>query len=377
MQLTQKIFEICSRMPFYNVLKQYIDENDKKDAMLNVFKRVTLEHVKKGKLVFRENDADCSKAYVIVKGRIGVIRKDTMKLEKKKEHKQLDFPESPTNTQDSKSGAKLIATRLLQLSLMPRKTQSSPQYAASQTKHLTEFNDSSIEHSADDDPIFCEEIYQDIDMEVRKEIPQYGRLIAKLGYGEIFGQIALQRNEPRNASIMALEDISLMVIHKQEFDYIKVYYSYEFNERKSFISSAIPQIDTLKDIKTLTRFLQYFELVTFSRVTESNKDTVITKENMEGKTIYLLKEGECSVEKRMRIETRRDEPREKNINLCLIQQGAVIGEECIGAESKYHYTVVVKSNKAVCFILRKQAAVLELYSLDIYNYLLKKYRHKK
>lgn len=364
-------------MPFYNVLKQYIDENDKKDAMLNVFKRVTLEHVKKGKLVFRENDADCSKAYVIVKGRIGVIRKDTMKLEKKKEHKQLDFPESPTNTQDSKSGAKLIATRLLQLSLMPRKTQSSPQYAASQTKHLTEFNDSSIEHSADDDPIFCEEIYQDIDMEVRKEIPQYGRLIAKLGYGEIFGQIALQRNEPRNASIMALEDISLMVIHKQEFDYIKVYYSYEFNERKSFISSAIPQIDTLKDIKTLTRFLQYFELVTFSRVTESNKDTVITKENMEGKTIYLLKEGECSVEKRMRIETRRDEPREKNINLCLIQQGAVIGEECIGAESKYHYTVVVKSNKAVCFILRKQAAVLELYSLDIYNYLLKKYRHKK
>ena len=376
MQLSQKIFEICSRMPFYNVLKQYIDESDKKDAMLNVFKRVTLEHVKKGKLVFRENDSDCSKAYVIVKGRIGVIRKDTMKLEKKKEPKLPDFPESPTNTQDSKNGAKLIATRLLQLSLMPRKTQSSPQYAAS-TKAQAEANESSIEQSVDDDPIFCEEIYQDIEMDIRKEIPQYGRLIAKLGYGEIFGQIALQRNEPRNASIMALEDISLMVIHKQEFDYIKIYYSYEFNERKSFISSAIPQIDALKDIKTLTRFLQYFELVTLSRVDTNNQDTVITKENMEGKTIYLLKEGECSVEKRMRIETRRDEPREKNINLCLIQQGAVIGEECIGSDSKYHYTVVVRSNKAVCFILRKQAAVLELYSLDIYNYLLKKYRHKK
>ncbi len=364
-------------MPFYNVLKQYIDENDNKDAMLNVFKRVTLEHVRKGKLVFRENDTDCEKAYVIIKGRIGVIRKDKMKLEKKRDLKPAETVESPTNTHDSKNAAKLIATRLLQLSLMPRKTQSSPQHAISQAKNVLDVNDSSVEQSIDEDPIFCEEIYQDIDMEIRKELPQYGRLIAKLGYGEIFGQIALQRNEPRNASIMALEDISLMVIHRQEFDYIKIYYSYEFNERKAFISSAIPQIDTLKDIKTLTRFLQYFEQVIFSRVAVDDKDTVITRENSEGKKIYLLKEGQCSVEKRMRIETRKDDPREKNINLCLIQQGAVIGEECIAPESKYHYTVVVKSNKAVCFILRKQAAVLELYSLDIYNYLLKKYRHKK
>lgn len=364
-------------MPFYNVLKQYIDENDKKDAMMNVFKKVTLEHVKKGRLVFRENDADCDKAYVIVKGRIGVIRKDTMKLEKKKEQKSPEPPESPTNAQESKSGAKLIASRLLQLSLMPRKTQSSPQHFNALQKNLLDAPDSSLEQSADEDPTFCEEIYQDVDMAVRKEMPQFGRLIAKLGYGEIFGQIALQRNEPRNASIMALEDVSLMVIHKQEFDYIKIYYSYEFNERKSFIASVIPQIDALKDIKTLTKFLQYFELVTFSRVVCRDQDTVITREHVEGKTIYLLKEGECSIEKRMRIETRKDDPREKNISLCLIQQGAVIGEECIGPESKYHYTVVVKSNRAVCFILRKQAAVLELYSLDIYNYLLKKYRHKK
>ena len=64
-------------MPFYNVVKQYIDdsEKDKREAMYSMFRFVTIEHFKKGQFIFKEYDTNCEKAYVIIKGRAGITRK--------------------------------------------------------------------------------------------------------------------------------------------------------------------------------------------------------------------------------------------------------------------------------------------------------------
>ena len=271
--IPQRVYDICTGMPFYNIVKEFIDDHDKKEAMMNVFKKVTLDHFKKGKIIFKENDMMCDHAYVVLKGRVGVIRKDSNKLEPKIDL-GLDSPliERHPKSPDSKSASRMIGSRLMSFNNSSKKSmfvERSPRLMSPmRVSHFSNMKPVEIrqEVSGESEFMLMEEIYEDVDYEIANSILDYGKLIVKLGYGEIFGQNALQRNEPRNASIIALEDVYLMVIHKKEFDLIKNYYSSEFNSRKQFITSVIPQIDSIKDLRTLTKLLQYFEMVTFSRV---------------------------------------------------------------------------------------------------------------
>ena len=79
----------------------------------------------------------------------------------------------------------------------------------------------------------------------------------------------------------------------------------------------------------------------------------------------------------MRVESNDAPVQTCNMNICLVQAGCVIGEECLTPESKYLYTVVVRSAKVVCFIMKKSTNIPEFYTHDIYDYLLKKFNLKQ
>lgn len=66
-----------------------------------------------------------------------------------------------------------------------------------------------------------------------------------------------------------------------------------------------------------------------------------------------------------------------NLAFCEIQSGAIIGEECLMPESKYFYTVKVKSTTAVFFAIRKTTSYNELSALQLITYLQKKFVTKK
>ena len=128
---------------------------------------------------------------------------------------------------------------------------------------------------------------------------------------------------------------------------------------------------------------------------------VVTKEHKDGVLIYFLKEGECQVKKMVKLDTKKnnnlnndknnEDNTTKNLNkfevkkdismhnipFCTIQQGATIGEECLLPEGKYFYTVTIMSPKANLFVLRKNIAFSELESLQIIDYLQKKFLQKK
>jgi len=74
-------------MPFLQEIKQYTEDKEKKETLLEFFRHVGVEMYPKGAMVFREGDTDCEKAYVVVKGKVGVLRKDlnVHKNEHKKE----------------------------------------------------------------------------------------------------------------------------------------------------------------------------------------------------------------------------------------------------------------------------------------------------
>ena len=108
-------------MPFYNVIKQYIDdsEKDKREAMYSMFKFVTIEYFKKGQFIFKEYDTNCEKAYVIIKGRVGVtrrvknqVRNDPSQGSQKKEVK-IDGSNSAVQTPDVRQSGKILASGIL------------------------------------------------------------------------------------------------------------------------------------------------------------------------------------------------------------------------------------------------------------------------
>jgi hypothetical protein len=67
----------------------------------------------------------------------------------------------------------------------------------------------------------------------------------------------------------------------------------------------------------------------------------------------------------------------ETVQVCVIQKGAVIGEELLLGNGKYYYNVRVRSNKALCFTMLKTSNLPEFQLLQIYPYLMKKYRQKK
>lgn len=117
--------------------------------------------------------------------------------------------------------------------------------------------------------------------------------------------------------------------------------------------------------------------------------------------IYFLREGECSVRKNIQYirasnmskqdidsienkglamlknQTAKKECTVHSIAFCQIQKGATIGEECLMPESKYFYTITVKSASAVFLALRKTTSFNELQSLQLITHLQKKFIVKK
>lgn len=304
-------------MPFYNELRESLKDKEKLSAILGIFNFVTIEFHKKGKIIFKEGDTDCNAAYVVIKGRVGVLRKDLIvssseskRADPRQNSKEPGRDESPTsmltgqmsnhittpfsklNIQqvEPQSLFKQVAGRALAQKLMQgglnsplKRTNSShrnsgfikalllKQEGASAEKHPNMSIDGH-EQGNDTSPIglpqyiLNDEIYDDIDYEVKMVIPNFGKVIAKIPQGKIFGTVALTSNAPRNASILTLDDTFLMVINKKEFELIKEFYSDEMEERRHFLSGVLPQLDTVKDIRTLNKLLQFFEIATFTRV---------------------------------------------------------------------------------------------------------------
>lgn len=111
---------------------------------------------------------------------------------------------------------------------------------------------------------------------------------------------------------------------------------------------------------------------------------MVTRENKQGNYIYFLKEGECVIKKMVEVDRHNalsgktkasktaqqldtlnlgvgsNQSTSDMMTICSLQRGATIGEECLYPESKYFYTVIVKSSSATFLILNKTTSKGEL-----------------
>jgi CRP-like cAMP-binding protein len=302
-------------MPFYNELRESLRDKEKLNAILGIFNFVTIEFHKKGKVIFREGETNCTAAYVVIKGRVGVLRKDStvsssdpkrtenraLPRESSKEESPISaqsvagnqpvspFPKKNVQSGDPQTLFKQVAGRAIAQKLLQAGGSGGSSHRKSFSARNSGFikallmkqeggnsekpNGGSVDEQGSDSPvvglpqyIINDEIYDDVDYEVKTIIPTLGKMIAKILQGKIFGTVALTSNAPRNASILTLDDTYLMVINKKEFELIKEFYSDEIEERRHFLSNVLPQLDTVKDIRTLNKLLQFFEVASFPRV---------------------------------------------------------------------------------------------------------------
>ena len=100
---------------------------------------------------------------------------------------------------------------------------------------------------------------------VRKKILKLGVPVATIESGSIFGQYALVDNGPRNAGIFCLEECYFMTFDQDTFNLIKSFYSQEFNQRRNFIQSILPIIETFGEERKI-KTIQYFEPDSIQRV---------------------------------------------------------------------------------------------------------------
>lgn len=285
-----------------------------------MFETATYEKLGKGKAVFSEGDPPNEKCYVILTGRCAVFRNATIydvKLE---------------------------------------------------DQSLKKFDDANTIHMTN--ALFAGE-----DKKLMRKLMYYGDLLAKISYGTLFGETGLLSDKKRNASIIALEDIELMVFHKSSLDLIKASYSNDIAEKRESIITLIPEVSKISNPLRIVQLLEYF------KPKKAKKGDTITEEGKKSNIVYFLDDGELEITKIISmpkiVNNRSVAYVDTNTRISNIQGKGIVGEDCLEPDGKYKYTVVVKTPEAKLFTLEKNPAHTDLFSFPVFPILLKGYNLKE
>lgn len=281
--------------------------------MSQLFVSATYENIKKEKEVFLENDAPNDKCYVILSGRIGIYRGKV----------QCDI-----NIGGLNKGKRQTATVY---------------------------------------PSFKDEIYKDENLKTLKKLSYYGDMIFKMGFGRIFGQTGLLNNNPRNASILTLEDCEFMVFHKSALLGIKAFYDKELNERKDYLMKMIPEFEMINDQKRILKLIEFFKPHRF------HHGQYLTNEGAFENKIYFLQDGELTMYKSVSmpeiINNRTVRYSDKLIPVSNISGHAIVGEEILDPDFRSKYTVQVKSAEVKVLVFEKTSNLEDFTSFPLFDIL--------
>lgn len=185
--------------------------------------------------------------------------------------------------------------------------------------------------------------------------------------GACFGELALMSDRPRAATITANSRVSLLVIHKNQFQKIlgniandrlssKVKFLHSLPFFSSWTKSAISKISV------------YFEEVTFLR------NQVIFAEGQEVKELYFIREGEILITKQQKVSSsnsiilknQKVILKNKELRLYLKGKGEIAGGyEILNNLSYRVYGCVCNSTVAEVYVIRKDNLLNRIPHLEL------------
>lgn len=216
--------------------------------------------------------------------------------------------------------------------------------------------------------------FQGDDKKLMPRLMIYGELLAFKKLGDQFGETALLTNANRNATIVAVENCELMVFHKSSLDLIKASYSKDIEVKRAFIVGLIPEMGAVNNPIIVTKLIEYFRPKRFQ------KGEMLTVEGQSGNTFYLIEEGDIVVSKSIPlprvVKNNQIEYQSKCVQLTLIQDKCIVGEECLSDSGTYSYTISVKSRTLQAYVCEKTYGSTAELS-EVFKYLLRTYKSKE
>lgn len=183
------------------------------------------------------------------------------------------------------------------------------------------------------------------------------------------------KKKPRNASIVALSDLEVIVIRKDNFDVITKYYSLEFVERKKYLCYHFPGVNLDADDRRLFQFLDQFTPA------EYRKNKLLTVQGAAGRLVYFVVQGFCQVVRRCAFKAEgQGETVHRKINLCDAGPGSIVGEEVLfrsGEEAVYEYDVVVLSASLEVYVFEKMSNYQDMKDTPILLQIQQLFKEKK
>jgi len=223
-------------------------------------------------------------------------------------------------------------------------------------------------------PSFNDPIYQGEDRRVLRKLLYYGDLLAKLGYGALFGETGILNDNLRNATVVAMEPTELMVFHKDALDMIKRFYSQDFNQRKTFLMKMIPEIAMISNQLRITQLIEFFKPI------KVKHQSFLFREGDLDNKVYLMQEGELVLLKTVELAevkgSREIVYKRKETQITTIQGVGIIGEESLEGVP-YAYSAVVKSSELIGFVFEKTSNFSDFQSFPLFPILLKRFYLKE
>lgn len=286
-----------------------------------LFESATFESFKREKEVFLENEPPNDKCYVILSGRVGIYRGKV----------QCDIQIGGLSNKNEKDDTAY--------------------------------------------PSFKDPVYQGENIRMLKKLSYYGDLLAKLTFGRIFGQTGLLNNNPRNASILTLEDTEFMVFHKRALETIKAIYTKDLLDRKTYLMDMIPEMQLINDPLRIIKMIEFFKPHKFKH------GHYLSKEGEFDDKIFFLQEGELAMSKVVSlpeiINNRDVKYHDQDLPVTNLQGRAIVGEEILENKSSYRYTVQVKSAIAKVLVFEKTSNFADFKAFPLFAILLKGFRLKE
>lgn len=223
------VYRICQKMEFFNRLTEVMN-NSNIDILLKFLDGASYERHPPETVLMKEDDFG-DKAYVVLRGKVAVLRKQAQQAAISSGSTAVNFSE-----------ASPITKKLAALQIMDPK-QIAIEVAESQNKN-----------------------YTDLPRPLILFLRKFGMIVGFFQREQMFGDVALTTASKRTATAVTLEETELMVFTRENFQHIKRFYTEEFMEREQLLKHIMPKMENIRDPKKETQLVQSFQPATFYRV---------------------------------------------------------------------------------------------------------------
>ena len=248
------LHRICQRLSFYKKLTTTIMQDMHSEVMMNFLEGASYEAHSKGAVLIRENDSENPKAYVLLSGQAGVFK--TNYGFEKNMYAFTDKNKSK-NEKDSIDNEKKTVLQL---------GGNTKRFSFERMRQILKEDLKEIVQQNLHEENSTKRLYEGIDEKFQTKLQEFGVFVHRIGVGEIFGEIALATESLRTASVVVLEDCELLVLTRQNFSFIKQFYTEDYLMKKADLEHFLPQTYLIEENKRLAHFVQSFTAISAFRV---------------------------------------------------------------------------------------------------------------